>query len=189
MSIPARSSPLYRIGCLAPHDVTFQFGASIVKVDEGTLFTGDRSCSADRIWICCGDELGILFPDLLESAGLVRCKLQMMRSQPFGHELRIGPMLAAGLTLRHYVGFRDCPTLVELKNRIARDLPWLDRYGIHVLVSQNGRGELTLGDSHEYGEQIEPFDKAEIEPGSSITSGLSWMLRSCGSLRDGTAPT
>ena len=32
-----------------------------------------------------------------------------------------------------------------------------------MLVSQNGRGELTIGDSHEYGDQIEPFDKTEID--------------------------
>ena len=32
-----------------------------------------------------------------------------------------------------------------------------------MLVSQNGRGELTIGDSHEYGDLIEPFDKTEID--------------------------
>ncbi len=35
-------------------------------------------------------------------------------------------------------------------------------YGVHVMVSQNGRGELTVGDSHEYGSDHDPFDKAII---------------------------
>jgi FAD dependent oxidoreductase TIGR03364 len=145
------------------HAVSFQFDTPIVRVDGHALIAGDDRYSADRIWICCGDELRIVFPEVLEKSGLVRCKLQMMRSQPHGEESRIGPMLAAGLTLRHYAAFRNCPTLSELEARIARETPWLDQYGIHVLVSQNGRGELTIGDSHEYGDDIEPFDKAEIE--------------------------
>jgi D-hydroxyproline dehydrogenase subunit beta len=145
------------------HAVSFQFDTPIASVDGHTLIAGDDRYSADRIWICCGDELRIVFPEVLEKSGLVRCKLQMMRSQPCGEGSRIGPMLAAGLTLRHYAAFRNCPTLRELEARIARETPWLDQYGIHVLVSQNGRGELTIGDSHEYGDVIEPFDKAAID--------------------------
>jgi glycine/D-amino acid oxidase-like deaminating enzyme len=86
-----------------------------------------------------------------------------MRSHPYQSDWRIGPLLAAGLTLRHYTSFRNCPSLPGLKRRIAEESPWFDRYGIHVLVSQNGHGELTIGDSHEYGEVIEPFQNDEID--------------------------
>lgn len=34
--------------------------------------------------------------------------------------------------------------------------------GIHVMVSQNNRGELTVGDSHEYAKTFDPFDSAHI---------------------------
>ena len=72
-------------------------------------------------------------------------------------------MLAAGLTLRHYRSFEACPVARRAEERVAGESPELDRYGIHVLVSQNGRGEVVIGDSHEYGDAIEPFDKAEID--------------------------
>src|SRR5262245_48708861 len=80
-----------------------------------------------------------------------------------GDGRRIGPMLAAGLTLAHYRAFQDCPSLPALKKRFADEMSDYARYGIHVLVSQNGFGELTLGDSHEYGAEIAPFDKQEID--------------------------
>ncbi len=72
-------------------------------------------------------------------------------------------MLAAGLTLRHYKGFAHCPTLPALSERLAREWPEQTALGVHVLVSQNGQGELTVGDSHEYGADVEPFDKPRID--------------------------
>jgi glycine/D-amino acid oxidase-like deaminating enzyme len=71
--------------------------------------------------------------------------------------------LAGGLTLRFYESFQVCETLPALKQRIAAETPEYDRWGIHVLVSQTAGGELTIGDSHEYGAAIDPFDHAEID--------------------------
>src|SRR5262249_16789001 len=72
-------------------------------------------------------------------------------------------MLAAGLTLCHYRAFADCPTLPALQRRFDAELPDQRRFGIHVLAAQNEHGEVTIGDSHEYGDAIEPFDKPPIE--------------------------
>jgi FAD dependent oxidoreductase TIGR03364 len=143
------------------YGVQFEFGAEVTHCDSPWVSAGERSWQADRIWLCAGDELRRLFPEALGEQNLVACKLQMMRSQPFSQ--RIGPMLAGGLTLRHYRAFEACPTLSALRARVTAELADYEQYGIHVMVSQNGCGELVLGDSHEYGDRIEPFDKTVID--------------------------
>ncbi len=145
------------------HAVTFQFGTAVTDIEIPSVRAGGKSWRAQRVWVCSGHDFESLFPEELAATGMVRCKLQMMRSQPLGSHWRLGPMLAAGLTLRHYRSFEGCPTLTSLKARIARESPWFDRHGIHVLVSQNSTGELTLGDSHEHDDALNPFDKTEID--------------------------
>jgi FAD dependent oxidoreductase TIGR03364 len=143
--------------------VQFCFGRVVSGYDCPRIITQAEAYEAGRLWVCCGDDVQTLYPNLLEQAGLVRCKLQMMRSLPSRAGRRLGPMLAAGLTLRHYKAFADCPSLPSLRQRIRTESPEYDKYGIHVMAAQNGQGEFVLGDSHEYGEAVEPFDKARIE--------------------------
>lgn len=143
------------------YGVEFLWNCPVTSYDSPTVAAGGREWKASRLWVCAGDDIQTLYSDSLRDSGLYRCKLQMMRSQPYSW--RLGPMLAAGLTLRHYTSFRDCPTLPALQQRIAAETPEFDRYGIHVMASQNGDGELVLGDSHEYHDDITPFDKAEID--------------------------
>lgn len=145
------------------HGVHFHFGTAVTAIDVPDVRAGGKSWQAERVWVCSGHDFESLFPEQFSASGMVRCKLQMMRTQPVGNRWRLGAMLAAGLTLRHYRSFEGCPTLPALRQRIARESPWFDRHGIHVLVSQNDAGELTLGDSHEYGDAVGPFDKTEID--------------------------
>ena len=49
-----------------------------------------------------------------------------------------------------------------MKERFEEEKPDYIKQGIHVMVSQNQVGELTIGDSHIYGLSPDPFDYQEI---------------------------
>ena len=143
-------------------EVVFHFGCLVRGFEHRHVVTGHGPIRAERLWVCSGEDVQTLYPEVMSAWGLQRCKLQMMRSQSFA--TRLGLMLAAGLTLRHYGAFAQCPSLPALKARVARESPEFDRYGIHVMASQNGHGEIVIGDSHEYDQQnAEPFAKTEID--------------------------
>ena len=144
--------------------VQFHFQTAVSEAESGVLITSNgQRYTADRIIICSGDDLLTLFPEVYARQSIRACKLHMMRTVSQPTPWRLGPHLAGGLTLRHYPNFRSCPTLQTLIDRVARENPELDRYGIHVMASQNHLGQVVLGDSHEYNETIEPFDKSEID--------------------------
>ncbi len=131
-------------------------GALEIETATGTLTAGAAI-------VCSGEDFETLYPGYFAASGMTRCKLQMMRTaaQPAGWQL--GPSLAAGLTLRFYKTFADCPTLPALARRIAEETPEFDRWLIHALVSQTNDGAITLGDSHEYGLAVDIFNKQEID--------------------------
>jgi FAD dependent oxidoreductase TIGR03364 len=145
------------------YGVEFAFGTPVLGHHLPQVVTPDGDRVVRRLVICTGVDFRELAPAAFADSGLVPVKLQMMRSQAFGDRFQVGTHLAAGLTLRHYAAFASCPSLPALARRLDAELPEYGRYGIHVLVSQNGRGELTLGDSHEYGDAVGPFDDPRID--------------------------
>jgi FAD dependent oxidoreductase TIGR03364 len=144
------------------YDVEFFWNTAITAVDHPKVISGNNTWEADEIFVCSGADFETLYPELFLETGITKCKLQMMRlvSQP--GEWRIGPSLCGGLSMVHYPGFQAAPSLPKLKKRYEEQYSEYLKWGIHVMVSQNGSGELTIGDSHEYGLVHDPFDKEYI---------------------------
>ncbi|QDV27802.1 TIGR03364 family FAD-dependent oxidoreductase [Aureliella helgolandensis] len=146
------------------YGVELRFETLVNQVAPGVLRSGGGlSWQAERIVICSGSDFQTLLPDAFAGAGLRLCKLHMLRTATQADAWRIGPHLASGLTLRHYSAFAACPSLEELRRRVREETPELDRFGIHVMASQNELGQVVLGDSHEYDAEISPFDRSEID--------------------------
>ncbi len=134
-----------------------------VEFHFSTVVTDIAKLKADKVFICSGDDFETLYPEIFANSGVTRCKLQMLRTVPQPAGFALGPALAAGLTLRFYKSFEVCSSLPALKQRIAQELPAYDQWGIHVMASQTADGAITIGDSHEYGLDVDIFNKEEID--------------------------
>ena len=144
------------------YGVDFHFSTPVTAVDPPKVVTSRGSWEASSVLVCSGSDLVTLYPEVFASTDLKPCKLQMMAIAP-PSDFYLGPSLAAGLTLRHYPAFEACPSRSDVSRRVMETMPAYERYGIHVLVSQNSAGELIIGDSHQYGDDISIFDQSEID--------------------------
>lgn len=137
------------------------FGVPILNISDNICYSIGKNYTADKIFICTGGEMNILFPELFNKKG-VPCELQMMRTGKQPNNFKLGPSLCAGLTLLHYKAFAKLNALTELKAKMESEKEFFIRNGIHVMAAQNHLGEVTIGDSHKYGNINDPFIDQDI---------------------------
>ena len=143
--------------------VRFEFGREVIGFDAPRVRTTDGDWTADRLWVCAGDDLLTLYPEALAALGLLRGSVRMLRTAPLPDGLRVGPMLADGLTPCHTKSFEGCPGLAALRDRVRLESPELDRLGVHVTATRDGPGGLTIGGPYETGGEADPPDVPAID--------------------------
>ncbi|MEP6583484.1 MAG: TIGR03364 family FAD-dependent oxidoreductase [Ginsengibacter sp.] len=146
----------------AKHNVHFIWNKNVSAVETHKVWMGEEFMQADIVCICSGADFETLYPERFIELKITKCKLQMLRFVNSETNFRVGTSLCGGLSLIHYESFKAAPSLALLKARYQNELAEYLKLGIHVMVSQNGKGELTVGDSHEYGHSFSPFDEAHI---------------------------
>ena len=144
------------------YGITFHFNTAITQIKYPKVISGKQSWSANEIYVCSGADFETLYPETFANNHFTKCKLQMMRLIMQPDSWRIGPSLCGGLSLIHYKGFEIASSLPQLKKHYETTMPDYIKWSIHVMVSQNAEGELTIGDSHEYSLAHDPFDKQYI---------------------------
>lgn len=142
--------------------VTFLWQKQVNRVEAGKVYLGQEVLQADLVCICSGADFETLYPEVFANTQITKCKLQMLRYLSDKADQRIGTSVCGGLSLIHYHSFQSAPSLPALKKRYETEMAEYLKWGIHVMVSQNSSGELTVGDSHEYGHTLDPFDRAEV---------------------------
>lgn len=144
------------------HFVTFKSATTVRAINLPSIETSSGEWHAGEVVVCTGSDFEALYPEAFAGSGITRCKLQMMRTRQQPNGWALGPALCSGLTLLHYPGFKGCPSLESLEFRLRTEYPFHIRNGIHVLLSQASNGDLIVGDSHQYGHTLEPFDLESI---------------------------
>ena len=146
------------------YDVKFFWNTCVSKITNQTVCIEKEQTfyNADIIFVCSGVDFETLYPAAFAQLPLTKCKLQMMRTENVLEKLNIKTAVCGGLSLLHYNSFKAAPSLPILKNKMEAEMkPYLD-LGIHVMAAQNDYGEITIGDSHQYGLHTDPFDKTYI---------------------------
>jgi FAD dependent oxidoreductase TIGR03364 len=144
------------------YDVKFYWGKTATAISYPYVYAGKEAFEADEIYVCSGADFETLYPEVFALLPITKCKLQMMRLKAQPGNWRIGPALCGGLSLLHYNSFKIAPSLLQLRVKVETNDPDYLTWGIHVMVSQNQAGELTIGDSHEYDLTHDPFNKQFI---------------------------
>jgi FAD dependent oxidoreductase TIGR03364 len=144
------------------YNIDIIWGTAVTNVTTNTVWSFKTKYNADVICICSGADFETLYPAVFKELPIIKTKLQMMRFVPNDPAFRIGTSVCGGLSLLHYKSFTASKSLDILKEKIHAELPEYIKWGIHVMVAQNDKGELTIGDSHEYALDFEPFDNHHI---------------------------
>ncbi|MDE8651016.1 TIGR03364 family FAD-dependent oxidoreductase [Novosphingobium album (ex Liu et al. 2023)] len=143
------------------HGVTFRRGTAALRAETGVVHCSDGSYRAESIILCPGDDWATLCPEIHAQAGIVRCKLQMMRLAAPGWSLPAPVM--SDLSLIRYLGYAALPEAAALRARLEREARQALDYGIHLIVVQSADGSLVVGDSHDYAPTPDPFSADAVD--------------------------
>lgn len=147
-----------RLAHYLEHDlgVSFRRGLAVQGVEPGRLLTAAGPIDAAKIVLCPGDDLATLFPERLAAVGMRRSKLQMMRLVP-RQPLALDHAVMTDLSLTRYLGWAELPEAAALRARLACEQPAHLAGGVHLIAVQSADGSLVVGDTHDYGDTMDPF--------------------------------
>lgn len=143
--------------------VTFLRSTFVTAVEPPRIETTRGTIMAETAIVCPGHDFQALFADRIGAYGLTTCKLHMLRLAPSDREFRLGAPVMSDLGLVRYLGYAELPEAAALRDRlIAEQKAALDN-GVHLIAVQSADGSLVVGDSHHYGETVDPFAPEAVD--------------------------
>lgn len=143
--------------------IPFRRSTLATRVAPPVIETTRGPIHAETAIVAAGHDFQTLFPERLQAYGLTHCKLHMMRVRPAAPVPRLASPVMSDLGLVRYLGYAELPEAAVLKVRLeAEQAHWL-RHGIHLIAVQSADGSLVVGDSHHYGETVDPFAPDDVD--------------------------
>lgn len=147
----------------AAHGVTFMRSTLVKHVEPPRLETTRGTVYAEHVVVCPGHDFLTLFPERIAAFGLTTCKLHMMRVRPSAKVCPLGAAVMSDLGLIRYLGYAELPEAKALKQKLLAEQGEHLAQGIHLIVVQSADGSLVVGDSHHYGETVDPFAPTAVD--------------------------
>ena len=141
--------------------VHFAEPASVIGCTQGRVVTSSGTIKADSIFVCPGDDLNALDPEVMAAHAVTRCKLQMLRLAPPAY--RLPSPVMSDLGIMRYEGYSALPGAESLTAQLQDEQANAVAAGVHLIVAQSADGSLVVGDSHEYGDAPDPFIHEAID--------------------------
>ena len=147
----------------AAHGVAFLRSALVKAVDPPAIETTRGTVRADCAVVCPGHDFLGLFPERLAAYGLTTCKLHMMRVRPGAGTPPLGTAVMSDLGLVRYLGYAELPEAKALGTRLEAEQAEHLEHGVHLIAVRSADGTLVVGDSHHYGETVDPFAPSLVD--------------------------
>lgn len=154
------------------YGVHFLFGTMVTGNKLPQVHTNHGTLKAEKLIITAGADFEALYPSVYSEAKITKCKLHMLRTQAVLPE--IAPALYCATSFIQYPSFSKCESLPAIKKRMMEQQPDYLKYGINLLIAQNNYQELTIGDSHQYDDSVNPFHDEQID--HLILAGIRQIL-------------
>ena len=143
-------------GHLAGRGVEFLPRTSVVAVGPGRVETSRGPIEAGTVVVATNHDLDQLLPDLADQHDLVRCGLDMLRVRADLDRPLVAPLLT-GWSLIRYSAFAGTGASDRVRARLHAERPDLAALDLNQMYTQLPDGSVIVGDSHQKGEAIAPF--------------------------------
>ena len=136
--------------------VDVRFRTAVTFVAGGRVETSRGSLTAGAVVVAVNHDIDQLMPEIAETAGVIRCALDMMRAAVSMPRPLSAPVLT-GWSLVRYGRFADGDAATALRERLHGERPDLAALDLNQMYTQLPDGTLIIGDSHSSAVSPSPF--------------------------------